>query len=272
VKALSLPAHAKINLYLHVGRRRRDGFHSLDTEFQEISLGDRLKFQVTEAPVIRLSVKGARLPVDSSNLVIRALAKLRLKLGVKQGMSAQLIKNIPIGAGLGGGSSDAAAALWAGWLLWKKKSPRLYRRKIPAVLNQIAPTLGADVSFFLRGGRARGQGKGELLTPLQPGHKRWMVLVHPQAGVSTKDAYGWLDGDRRNSRLPNQDNDFEFSVFKRRPVVRRIKNKLSELGCRGAMMSGSGSAVFGFVSSKKQGQRIQGALKKYRWDSWIVHT
>src|SRR5262249_35896363 len=124
---LVLRAHAKVNLHLAVGRRRADGYHNLKTIFQEISLRDTLRFTPADSEAISLTIQGnSALPSDDSNRVIRALDMLRRRLGVRRGLRVHLSKAIPTGAGLGGGSSDAAAALWGGWLLWRKKN---YRNK-----------------------------------------------------------------------------------------------------------------------------------------------
>ncbi len=273
MKSLALRASAKINAFLKVGSRRADGFHSLRTEFQEISLHDTLRFRVTEAPVLHLSVSDSRLPVNSDNLVIRALASLRLKLRVHAGMSVHLNKKIPVGAGLGGGSSDAAAALWAGWLLWKKRPVSDYRRRIPPVLKKLAASLGSDVSFFLKGGRAIGRGKGEILAPVATLPVQWMVLVYPRVHVSTPKAYGWLDQDRKKMKTTAaEQNDFERPVFKRVPMVARVKRRLASLGCGPVLMSGSGSSVFGFVKTPSEGRRVIRSLRRSDWDSFLVRT
>jgi 4-diphosphocytidyl-2-C-methyl-D-erythritol kinase len=188
---LTLHAHAKINLYLHVGPRRADGYHSIDTLFQEISLHDTLTFRLAPAR-ISLRVTGGKLSAGPDNLVVRALEMLRQTLSVKAGMRVVLDKKIPMGAGLGGGSSDAAAALLAGWTLWKGPVPK----KIPLALFDCAKKLGADVSFFLMGGRARAGGVGEKLMPVKKYAKQHLVLVYPRTHVSTAEAYRWIDQER----------------------------------------------------------------------------
>src|SRR5205814_5633905 len=117
MRSLVLRAQAKVNLFLKVGRKRKDGYHSLQTLFQEISLHDRLRFKLSPRPPIRLTISGKKLSSGKNNLVVRALHLLRERLCAKEGMDVHLTKKIPMGAGLGGGSSDAAAALWGGWLL-----------------------------------------------------------------------------------------------------------------------------------------------------------
>src|SRR5437879_6529839 len=173
-------AHAKVNLYLEITGRRPDGYHTLSTLFQTISLGDELTF----APAHKLSLTCSEptLSVDERNLVMRAARSLRELLQEERGARIHLEKNIPMGAGLGGGSSDAAGAL--------KGLLQLWRRRIggPA-LQRLALQLGADVPFFLEGGLCSATGIGEKLKSQKPLQKTWMVLVYPGFRVSTKEAY-----------------------------------------------------------------------------------
>jgi len=314
---LALNAHAKVNLDLRIGPRRRDGYHSLETVFQEISLQDRLWFKKTSRKTISLELfhppspgvaegeagRGGRLglPAEAAitakagggakrsanlqtlssgkdNLIIRALTQLKAALNVKEGLHVTLEKNIPMGAGLGGGSSDAAAALWGGWLLWKKNARQsLFRRRVPPLLKRLAPKLGADVAFFLKGGRASGKGIGERLKTLTPRKKEWLILITPPCHVATKKAYAWLDESRKKvAALSKQRgtprNDFEPVIVKRFPAVRAAKEALMAAGCRQVMMSGSGSSVFGLSASPAAGRRILSAIRKTYPRSWLVHT
>lgn len=264
---MKLQARAKINLHLHVGPRRADGYHSIETLFQEISLHDTLIFRVAPKK-IQLRVANAKLGPVRNNLVVEALTLLRHRLGLQAGMDVTLKKQIPVGAGLGGGSSDAAAALKAGWLLWTRLpfSPQ----RMPPLLLRCARELGADVTFFLRGGRAKAKGIGEKLTQLSRRKKQWMVLVYPRVHVSTPDAYRWIDQEKPVS-FKNK-NDFEAVVLPRFPAIRKAKEELKRLGCQGVMMSGSGSSVFGFVPGKTAAQKIKRQLSTKPWDVFAVHT
>ncbi len=287
---LAVPAFAKINLHLAIGSHRPDGYHSLHTLFQEISLQDRLVCRLTDGAV-QLTTNASHIPTGKDNLILKALLLLKKELGVSGGIHVELDKQIPTGAGLGGGSSDAAAALWAGWVLWKRipGAEAIKRGNVPALLYQCARRLGADVPFFLAGGRAEGRGIGDRLTSLPKTKKRWLVLVYPRVFVSTPKAYGWLDEargqrgfGRRDSgsveRRPNPlwprkyRNDFEAVVFPRFPAVLAAHTELKTLGCRQVMMSGSGASVFGFVKNRLEGARILRRLKSKRWDSFLVHT
>ncbi len=290
-----LRAHAKVNLHLDIGPRRTDGYHDLETVFQEISLHDTLRFSAHPSEIIlSLSRNASALPTTSDNLVVRALEMLRRKLRVKRGIRVHLTKEIPMGAGLGGGSSDAAAALWGGWLLWNARSAKR-PSKVPAVLLSCAKKLGADVPFFLQGGLAYATGIGEKLTPLAPQPKRWMVLVYPRVHVATPLAYKLLDESRAGPRpnpLPKgrgnkitspfrersaegrvrEFNSFEPTILKKFPEIARAKNALLNAGCTGVMMSGSGSTVFGFAKSKSAAQKVVARLRRKPWDSFVVHT
>jgi 4-diphosphocytidyl-2-C-methyl-D-erythritol kinase len=274
MRSLSLRAHAKINIFLKVGPKRKDGYHSLTTEFQEIDLFDQLTFRRLEAPLIQLTVDGADLPTGSDNLIVRALSALRAAMKTRYGLHVHLKKNIPIGAGLGGGSSDAAAALWGGWLVWRGRPLSSYRRKVPSVLKRIAPTLGADVPFFLNGGRALGKGIGERLTRLKPNPIRWLIVVYPRVHVSTPKAYGWLDDARKKSSSPQESlvNDFERVVSKKVPAIGSVIRHLKSLGCQTVMLSGSGSAVVGFSRSRGHVERVRRKLPLKKWDVWAVRT
>ena len=267
-----LPAFAKINLCLHVVGQFPDGYHELRTIFQSISLHDSLELKLSTQKEISLEVDTLALPADSRNLVWRALDALRQELGLRQGVHAKLTKRIPVARGLGGGSSDAAAALMG--LL------RLTRRQLPLPrLMEIAAGLGADVPFFLFGGRALGVNRGDEIYPLPDALHRSILVVSPRdTGVSTRDAYAWLDlgltpsrqltkpatthriwsfcalcWSRQNSGVPN---DFEAAVFRRHPRLAKIKRTLLQGGAAEAALAGSGSAVFGVFRSPAQARRV----------------
>jgi len=186
-------APAKINLFLRVGALRRDGYHSIRTLFHAIGLFDELRF----SPAARLSLATAGLssPRGAGNLVMRAAELLRRETGCRPGGRIVLRKRIPAGAGLGGGSSDAAAALVGLNRLWRLGLPR--RR-----LLALAARLGSDVPFFLHGaGAAVGTGRGDRLRPVPSRLRAWACILKPSFGVSTKDAYAALD--RVRARRPS---------------------------------------------------------------------
>lgn len=286
MQVIRVPAFAKVNLCLHIVGRRPDGYHELRTIFQSIGLHDTLELSLTRSGGIVLDVdesglaplwenggraaarpysQAAPLPTGRENLVWRALDGMRRELGLKRGIRARLAKQIPVARGLGGGSSDAAAALLG--LL------RLTRRKMALPrLVELSAGLGADVPFFLFGGRALGVSRGDEIYPLPDAPKGWVVVVSPQGiGVSTRDAYRWA-GARltKRPRAPKlwsfcalcwspqrggAPNDFEAPVVARHPRLARIKRALLQRGAAEAALAGSGSAVFGVFPNPAQARR-----------------
>jgi 4-diphosphocytidyl-2-C-methyl-D-erythritol kinase len=266
-----IPAFAKINLRLDVLGKREDGFHELRTIFQTISLHDELRLRVSRSEGIALSIEGNQ-PLSAEpmegNLVYRAVDALRRELRIRGGVEIELRKMIPAGRGLGGGSSDAAAAL-LGYL-------RLTRKKLAAArLMEVAASLGADVPFFLLGGRALGVRKGDEIYPLPDIPKLHVLVVSPRdIHVPTPDAYRWLKAkplsltkSAVNSKLfefcalcwsargSGLSNDFEAPVFRRHPRLDRIKRELLQRGAAEASLAGSGSAVFGVFPSPAMARR-----------------
>ena len=256
-RPIRVRALAKINLSLRILGTHADGYHELRTTFQSLALHDTLTLTPTRGP-FTLSADDAACPVDSTNLVWRAADLLWRKgrgRGRPSGVSVHLEKRIPMQAGLGGGSSNAAAALRGLMRIWDL-------RLSEAELHQIASSLGADVAYFLRGGTALGVGRGEILFPLEDRPSTRVVLVQPAFGVSTRDAYGWWDAANAvgfsaaaGSWTPaggEQGNDLESAVAARHPEIRKIVQRLRRLGAADAAMSGSGSAVFGLFSSESE--------------------
>jgi 4-diphosphocytidyl-2-C-methyl-D-erythritol kinase len=266
-----IPAFAKINLRLDILGKRPDGFHELRTIFQTISLHDELRLRASRRPGIALRVVGNQ-PLSAEpaekNLVYRAVDALRRELKIRGGVEIELKKTIPAGRGLGGGSSDAAAALLGYLRLTKKKLA-------PARLLGIASSLGADVPFFLLGGRALGVNKGDEIYPLPDIPKAHFLVVSPkEIHVPTPDAYRWLEAEplaltnsAETSKLfqfcalswsaqgSGLSNDFEAPVFRRHPRLDRIKRELLQRGAAEASLAGSGSAVFGVFPNPAMARR-----------------
>jgi 4-diphosphocytidyl-2-C-methyl-D-erythritol kinase len=277
--SVRLPAFAKINLRLHILGRRPDGYHELRTIFQTISLRDTLELSLASRPGITLVTNDKSLPAGPENLAARAIEAFARKTGFRGGIRVQLEKRIPVARGLGGGSSDAAAAL-IGML-------RLTNRKLPLdQLMEIASGLGADVPFFLFGGRALAVNRGDEIYPLDDEPRRTILVVSPQdIAVSTKDAYQWVFADlTKSSKPPNiwgfcalcwsrsgtVSNDFEGPVFHRHPRLGEIRDALLERGAAEAALAGSGSAVFGIFRNPAQARR---AARKFPEDSvFVVET
>lgn len=278
---LKLPSFAKINWTLRILGRRRDGYHEIATVLQSISLCDELIFESRSDGEIRLTCDDPALPVDETNLIVRAARALP----VKRGVDVQLRKRIPAQAGLGGGSSNAATALLALNRLWRLG---LGERD----LTQIAAQLGADVPFFLAGGIALATGIGTTLEDLPEPAKQHLIVVTPNASVSTATAYAALNapslttsesihilassftepfsGD--NSQWPLH-NDFEGVIFEIEPEIGRAKQALLDAGARGALLAGSGSSVFGIFTDETARDRALDRLRfEAGWRVFACHT
>jgi 4-diphosphocytidyl-2-C-methyl-D-erythritol kinase len=255
VRTVRVAAFAKINLSLRILDVRTDGYHALRTRFQSLALHDSLTFTQRPGP-FAIACDDPSCPVDESNLVWRAAARLwrvARTRGAVTGVGVRISKRIPMQAGLGGGSSDAAAAIRALMTLWHVDMPA------PRV-RRIAAELGADVPFFLHGGTALGVERGDVVIPNPDGPQAWVVLVVPAFGVSTAEAFGWWDEDRRAAGFPTSDgadepgNDLEGPVSRRHPQIARVATRLNRLGSFRAAMSGSGSAVFGLFRTRHEAE------------------
>jgi 4-diphosphocytidyl-2-C-methyl-D-erythritol kinase len=276
MRPLSIRAFAKVNLDLRVLQRRDDGYHEIRTLFQTLDLHDTLTFRTTRAP-FAIEASGEPIPVDHTNIVWKAAQAVWTVigcLGEPHGMSVQIVKRIPVQAGLGGGSSDAAAALIALNRLWNA-------RLSPIVLFDLARTIGADVPFFLLGGTALGVGRGDVLYPLADLPARHVVLARPSTGVSTGAAYGWLDAAAGSTPPPRQRlsvawppgtlevaNDFEPVVCERVPEVAALRTILARQGAEVAMMSGSGSAVYGLFAREGAARQALAAVQGAGANAW----
>ena len=255
-------AFAKINLDLRIVATQADGYHQLRTTFQSIALHDVLTFVNTRGPFAVESDDDA-CPLRG-NIVERAASLLWQfagRPGVPAGVRVHIAKRIPIAAGLGGGSADAAAALRALARLWRVRLPL-------KPLQEIAASLGADVPFFLQGGTARGVGRGDVLSAIADRPRRWVVVATPPFGVSTKDAYRWFDrdasADRRSLGSGGQGrrplNDLQAVVNAHHPEIGQLIDELTRAGAAPAAMSGSGSAVFGLFARRSAAEAAADAL------------
>jgi 4-diphosphocytidyl-2-C-methyl-D-erythritol kinase len=263
-RTVRVRAHAKLNLSLRVLYKRPDNFHELRTVFQTISLADELTISYREAPETRIAIANNAIP---DNLIERAARRCLDEMRLAADVNFTLKKRIPMGAGLGGGSSDAAAVLLA--------LPVLAGKSIPMErLVEIGASLGSDVPFFLYGGTALGLGKGEELYPLPDVQARHGLLIAPEIHVSTPDAYRALSarlGEPRPKLAAFQQgcwqaagfepvNDFEDAVFDREPRLAAIKKSLIQKGAEIALMTGSGSAIFAFFNTKETLDRVVQSL------------
>ncbi|MGQ9918216.1 MAG: 4-(cytidine 5'-diphospho)-2-C-methyl-D-erythritol kinase [Bryobacteraceae bacterium] len=265
-----VPSFAKVNLSLKVLGRRADGYHELRTVFQTVGLHDRITLEFTPAR------RGLEVTLEDpmaipDNLALRAARLYCERQGVRGRLRMRLEKRIPMGAGLGGGSSNAAAVLLA-------LGPLTGRCVPPEALGDMAAGLGSDVPFFLYGGTALGLGRGEELYPLPDAPRYSVLIVAPPVHVSTAEAYralgrpeltspvdcrklsGFQSFVWRAEYLSGAENDFESAVFRLHPELGRWKRKLERLGARAARLSGSGAALFGVFPDRA---KLQGALPQF---------
>jgi 4-diphosphocytidyl-2-C-methyl-D-erythritol kinase len=267
-RTVGVRAFAKINLTLHVLGRRADGYHEVRTTFQSLALHDILRCQTERGP-FRIECNDPACPADRANLVWRAAEQVWRatgRRGAVRDTTVRIRKRIPIQAGLGGGSSDAAAALRALALLWRV-------RLTGDRLRDMAAELGADVPFFLDGGTALGLERGDLLFPLIDRPTAWVVLALPGFGVSTTDAYRWFDRDGgARVRSSAAGNDLEGPVARRHPAIGRLARALRSHGASHAAMSGSGSAVFGLFATRAAAQVAAAAVGSRNCRTFVTRT
>lgn len=271
-ESIFIKAPAKINLSLDIIGRRPDGFHLVEMVMQTISLCDHITLEAADG-AIHLHCSHPFVPAGSGNIVWKAAHLLKSTYGsAEMGAVITVEKHIPVSAGLGGGSSDAAAVLKGLNELWDL-------RLSPAQLAELGLRLGADVPFCLQGGTALARGIGEKLTPVAPPPSLWVVLLKPNMGVSTGEVYREFvqgrvrtrpDTQRLVSALEAGDyqamaesmaNVLESVTFRRFPILRRLKQKALELGALAAMMSGSGPTIFALTPEYKRAAAIYNRLR-----------
>jgi 4-diphosphocytidyl-2-C-methyl-D-erythritol kinase len=275
-----LNAAAKVNLVLEILGKRDDGYHELVTVMQAVDLSDRITLE--DADLVEMRSASPGVPVDGRNLAVKAATALRAAAGVARGVRITLDKRIPVAAGLGGGSTDAAAVLLGLNRLWRLRWP-------VTRLEEVATGLGMDVPFFLRGGIALATGRGERIEPLR-GCSLGVVLVNPRFALSTAEMYGrvtpemYTDGGHaktlcaaRGGRSPARVaaslyNGLQEAAVAAHPVIGRIRAALLAAGALGALMSGSGPTVFGVARSFEHARQIRRRLTRGAWDCWAART
>ena len=278
---IQIKSYAKINWTLDVLFKREDGFHELRTIYQTVSLCDQLRMSGTSG-AIEISCDDSRVPTDETNLAHKAATLLREATGVTRGARIEIEKRIPVAAGLGGGSSNAAATLLGLTRLWEAE---LQERE----LIEIAMSLGSDVPFFLMGGTALGVGRGEEVYPIEQAECDHLLLVNPGFAVSTAIAYGKL------SRLTRADslriipftlfaakaihelplaasNDLEQVVSAAHPEIAEVKQRLLSLGAQHALMSGSGATVFAIFDNSEASKRAQTEMRALGYWAECAHA
>lgn len=289
---VEVAAPGKVNLILRVLDRRPDSYHSLWSVMQTFDLSDTVIAETGGGGGIRMTCEGADLPTDSTNLACRAAERTLARLGRRQGIRLVVRKRLPVAAGVGGGSSDAAATIRAlstllqtGWS----------RDDMAAVGGEV----GSDVPFFFYGPTALVEGRGERVSPLHLEEARWLLLVNPGIAIPTAWAYGKLAAARANrtlapDRLPHiapnpvmgepplvtwpdllplVENDFASVMEAEYPVLREIRLWLGARGAEAAMLSGSGSTVFGvFADERSARAAAEGLDRRPGWRAWVTRT
>ncbi|MGI5922286.1 MAG: 4-(cytidine 5'-diphospho)-2-C-methyl-D-erythritol kinase [Syntrophomonadaceae bacterium] len=282
MQELVVPAPAKINLTLDVLGKRQDGYHELETVMHQINLADRICLKKAPAG-IRITSNSQSIPLDKHNLAYQAAEYILNHFQIKEGISIHIEKVIPIGAGLAGGSTDAAAVL--------RGIKRLYA--LPESDDEIikmAAAIGSDVPFCVQGGTAIARGRGEILKPLNSGWKLSLVLVKPNFEISTAAVYSALDLSRVKLRPDNRAfldawkncdiigvasnmvNVLESVSIKKHPEINLIKHHLIQLGALNALMSGSGPSVFAVFAQPEQARRAYEVIRQDYRETYLVSS
>lgn len=275
-------AYAKINLSLDVVGKRKDGYHLLRMIMQNIDLYDILKINEIKTG-IRICSNNRCIPCDRRNLVYKAAKLFIDRYNLKNGISIDIDKNIPVSAGLAGGSADAAAVL--------KAMRNIYDPEISNdELSELGLNIGADVPYCIIGGTALCEGIGEKVTPLMPFTNHILILIKPPFGVSTAEVYKDLDISKikrhpnteilidavNKSKLEmlskNMKNVLENVTLKKYPILRKIKIDLINFGAMGSLMSGSGPSIFGFFDDMVKAQKCYDNMKTRYKEVFITRT
>ncbi|MFQ5455399.1 MAG: 4-(cytidine 5'-diphospho)-2-C-methyl-D-erythritol kinase [Nitrospirota bacterium] len=310
-KELSIFTPAKINLFLKVVGKRDDGYHNILSIFQMISLYDQIILEES-AKGIELISDNKDIPVDEKNLAFIAADKIIQRMRNKRGVAIKIIKRIPVAAGLGGGSSDAAAVMVGLNRMWKLG----YTKEELMIMGR---EIGADIPFFFNGPSAMAMGRGDELYPIE-GDREWIILVNPDIRVSTKWVYenlipfftpskkritkgGGFSEDREEKEIfdnaiiekirltkdKNRNNINDFKIFFNKddsiindlervtvckyPIIKKIKEELNALGSKWSVMTGSGPAVFGIFKSQSEALITKDVLmKRFNWKVWTAKT
>lgn len=281
--SLSLQANAKINLGLDVLRRREDGYHEVKMVMQTVGICDRLDFTKIPEDCIRVSTNKEELPCDEHNLIYRAVKLMKEAYGISEGVSVTLEKNIPIAAGMAGGSTDAAAAIHG--------MDRLFDLGLSLEEKQkLGVKIGADVPYCLMGGTALSEGIGEVLTALPAVPEAFLVVAKPDINVSTKFVYenlhansltehpdidGMVESIRKGDLrgiTDRMENVLETVTVKHYPIIEAMKAFLKEQGAMNAIMSGSGPTVFGIFEKEETAKAAYEAMVRRGFTEQVFLT
>ena len=284
---LEIKAAAKVNLTLDVKYKRPDGYHEIETVMMQLDLFDHLYLEKTEAG-IEVTASHPDLPPGADNIAYRAAELLMKQCRIPNGVRIHIEKNIPLAAGLAGGSTDAAAVLLG-------LNRLLALGLSPGELRGLGEILGSDVPFCIMGGVVFARGRGEILSPLPARPEIHMVLVKPDFQVSTAEVYRALNVDRVKSRPDNPSfiaawnnydiiniaksmgNILESVTLTWHPEIETIKQNLLDLGALNAIMSGSGPTVMGLFTTPQEARAAAGVMQKtyrevYALQSWYDHS
>lgn len=278
-------AYAKINIALDAVGKREDGYHLLRMIMQTVDLYDLVEVNKNSIKNIRLTSNKHYIPTDERNLAYRAAQIFREKYNINEGIDIHITKNIPVAAGMAGGSTDAATVLYLMNKLFNVKAKN-------KELEELALKIGADVPYCINGGTVLCEGIGEKLTPLKRFKNKVVIIVKPNFGVSTKEVYRDLDINKIHKHVDieglikamqredinyiskNMKNVLENVTLRKHSILRRIKDDLVKEGALGSMMSGSGPTIFGFFEDMLVAQRAYEKLReKYGYsDIFITRT
>lgn len=273
-------APAKINLALDVLSKRNDGFHNVEMLMTTIDLADRIKLTSLEEDRIEISLESRFVPSDERNLAYKAALAFRKKYGITKGIHIHIEKSIPVSAGLGGGSTDAAAVLRGLNRLWSLDRPM-------DELAELGARIGSDVPFCVYGNTGIAKGRGEIIQKLASPPPCWVVLAKPDIGVSTRTIFQRIilddlthpkigqiisalenkNFDQMCSNIGNVLEDITLRVY---PEVRRIKNAMIQAGADGTLMSGSGPTVYGLVEHYSKAKRIYNGMRGFCHEVYLV--
>lgn len=274
-------APAKINMSIDIIEKRPDGYHEISTIMQSISLYDIITLEVNDSGEVSVNTDSEFVPPGSSNIVYKTVELIRNKYNIEDGAEVHIEKNIPVAAGLAGGSTDAAAAI-------KLFNKALNLRMSKSEMYDIAKRIGSDVSFCIEGGTALGEGLGDKLTLLPAIPDCYILLIKPDISVSTKEIYEGLNLNEIDQRpdtegmlraINNNDliglskklcNVLESVTLKKYPIIKELKQKLIEYGALGSLMSGSGPSVFGIFDDTGKAYRAYDSMKSYSYETFLV--
>ena len=279
---MKIKAYGKVNISLDVVGKREDGYHLLSMIMQNIDLYDEIEVEKQECGII-LECNKSYVPVDNRNLAYKAAEIFKERYDIVDGVKINIEKNIPVSAGLAGGSTDAAAVL-------KVMNELFNVNATETELMELGLRLGADIPYCIHGGTALCEGIGEIITPIKPFRDKIVVLVKPAFGVSTKEVYknfnlekvkqhpktaeiiNAIENDNLNFVASNMKNLLENVTLRKHKILIKIKEEMNACGAINSMMSGSGPTVFAFFDDMLKAQRCFEKMKKKYSDVFITRT